>query len=263
MNYSSCGFDRARSRPAKIIKGAKKAAYCPRMRRSPRSLVQRLASPLFLPAATSYHEALTVAQLDKPGAACARPDEGLCHAPPRLSLLRLLPHLANLTLSVQGLRPNLWAERQGGTRRQQRTRFRRNGQRRHGQSDAQGHRARIRSRPGRRWGRKRRAGGGEGGCEGRGGGRWLSGLSAAAPEVAPVVESGSTEGGFPRRQQGRVSQAIACLSFFAATGASRCCAGLRQQRRPSWLPSPSLASSCLPSPSLLLGSAACHSPRRR
>jgi ribosomal protein L13 len=34
MDGSSCGFGRVRSRPAKTIKGAKKAAYCPEMRRS-------------------------------------------------------------------------------------------------------------------------------------------------------------------------------------------------------------------------------------
>jgi hypothetical protein len=32
MDGSICGFDRVRSRPAKIIKGAKKAAYYPKMR---------------------------------------------------------------------------------------------------------------------------------------------------------------------------------------------------------------------------------------
>jgi hypothetical protein len=40
-----CGFDRARSRLAKIIKGAKKAAYYPKMRHSLQSLAWRLASP--------------------------------------------------------------------------------------------------------------------------------------------------------------------------------------------------------------------------
>jgi hypothetical protein len=81
MDGSSCGFNRVRSRPLKIIKGTKKAAYYPRMRHSPRSLAWRLASPLFLPAASSYHEVLAVAQLDKADAACAeadvdRPDGG-------------------------------------------------------------------------------------------------------------------------------------------------------------------------------------------
>jgi hypothetical protein len=50
MDGSSCGFDRVSSRPAKIIKGAKKAAYYPKMRHSPQSLARRLASPFFLPA---------------------------------------------------------------------------------------------------------------------------------------------------------------------------------------------------------------------
>jgi hypothetical protein len=35
MDGSSSAFDRARSRPEKIIKGAKKVAYCPKMRYSP------------------------------------------------------------------------------------------------------------------------------------------------------------------------------------------------------------------------------------
>ena len=42
MDGSSFGFDRARSRPAKITKGAKKAAYYPKMRHSPQSLARRL-----------------------------------------------------------------------------------------------------------------------------------------------------------------------------------------------------------------------------
>jgi hypothetical protein len=74
MDCSSCGFYRARSRPAKIIEGTKKAAYCPKMRHSPRRLARRLASPFFLPAASLYHKALTVAQLDKAHAAYARAD---------------------------------------------------------------------------------------------------------------------------------------------------------------------------------------------
>jgi hypothetical protein len=35
MGHSSCGFDRARSNPAEITKGAKKAAYYPKTRHSP------------------------------------------------------------------------------------------------------------------------------------------------------------------------------------------------------------------------------------
>jgi hypothetical protein len=97
MDSSSCGFDRARSRPAKIIKGAKKAAYYPEMRHSPWSLAQRLApSPLFLPVASSSLEVFTVAHLDKAGAACAaadaaRLDDGFCYTAQRLSLNGLLP----------------------------------------------------------------------------------------------------------------------------------------------------------------------------
>jgi hypothetical protein len=95
MDGTSCAFGRARSRPAKIIKGAKKAACYPKTRCSPKSFARRLASPLFLPAASLYHEDLTVAQLDKADAACAkadaaRSDEGFRHAAPRLSLPRPL-----------------------------------------------------------------------------------------------------------------------------------------------------------------------------
>jgi hypothetical protein len=68
------------------------------------------------------------------------------------------PHLTDLSLSVQGLRP----KSPGGVagrdeRRQQCTRFRRGGRRRHGQSDARGHRANT-------WGESgaREGGGGEG-----------------------------------------------------------------------------------------------------
>jgi hypothetical protein len=81
MDERSCGFDRVGSRPAKIIKSQKKAAYYPKTRCSPRSLARRLASPFFLPAASSYHEVLTVAQHAKANAAraeagAARPGEG-------------------------------------------------------------------------------------------------------------------------------------------------------------------------------------------
>jgi hypothetical protein len=48
---------------------------------------------------------------------------------------------------------------------------------------------------GRWWGRKRRAGRRRGGGKGGGGGGWLSGLSAAAPEVLSDVESGSADRG--------------------------------------------------------------------
>jgi hypothetical protein len=78
-NYS---FGRVRSRPVTIIKGTKKAAYYPKTRCSPQSLVRRLAPPFFLLAASSYHEVPTVAQQAKAGAACAeaeaaRPGGGL------------------------------------------------------------------------------------------------------------------------------------------------------------------------------------------
>ena len=71
MDGRSCGFDRARSRPAKIINGAKKAAYYPKTRCSPQSLVRRLAPPFFLLAASSYHEVPTVAQQAKADASRA------------------------------------------------------------------------------------------------------------------------------------------------------------------------------------------------
>jgi hypothetical protein len=61
IDGSSCDFDRARSCPAEIIKGAKKAAYCPKTRSSPRILAKRLASHFFLPAASPYHKVLMVA----------------------------------------------------------------------------------------------------------------------------------------------------------------------------------------------------------
>jgi hypothetical protein len=96
MDGSSCGFNRVRSRLLKIIKGTKKAAYYKRMLHSPKSLARRLALSLFLPTASSYHEALAVAQLDKADAACAeagidRPDGGFFRAAPCLFILRPLP----------------------------------------------------------------------------------------------------------------------------------------------------------------------------
>jgi hypothetical protein len=103
MDGSSCGLGCVRSCPAKVIKGAKKAAHYPKTWGVPQSVSRRLASPHFLPAASSYYEVLTAAHLDKAGAACAeadaaRPDEGFFHAAPRLSLLRLLlPHLTHLS----------------------------------------------------------------------------------------------------------------------------------------------------------------------
>ena len=97
MDRSRCDYGRVCSRPAKIIKGTGRVAYYPKIRHSPQSFARRLASPFFLPAALSYYEVLTVAQLDKADAACAeaeatRPDEGFCHVAPRLTT-PLLPHL--------------------------------------------------------------------------------------------------------------------------------------------------------------------------
>ena len=81
MDCNSCGFDRARSRPAKNIKGTKKAAYYPKIWNSPRGLARHLASPFFLQAASPYHEVFTVAQQANGNSACAeaeaaRPGEG-------------------------------------------------------------------------------------------------------------------------------------------------------------------------------------------
>jgi hypothetical protein len=81
MDGSSCGSDRVRCRPAEIIKSTKKVAYNPKAWCSPQSLARRLASSLFLPAASSYHEVLAVAQQAKSNAAraeaeAARPGEG-------------------------------------------------------------------------------------------------------------------------------------------------------------------------------------------
>jgi hypothetical protein len=61
MDYNSCGFDRARFCPVKIIKGANKAAYYPKMRHSPKSMARRFASPDFLLAVSSHHAALDAA----------------------------------------------------------------------------------------------------------------------------------------------------------------------------------------------------------
>jgi hypothetical protein len=65
MDGSSCGFDRARSRSAKIIKGVIKTAYYPKARCSSKCLARRLAWPFFLPAASPYHVALVAAHQAK------------------------------------------------------------------------------------------------------------------------------------------------------------------------------------------------------
>jgi hypothetical protein len=93
----------------KIIKGAKKAAYYPKKRHSPQSLARRLASPFFLPAASSYHVVSTVAQLDKADAAsaeadAARPDEGLSTAVQHLSIHHIAPSLHPLSIFAKVLR---------------------------------------------------------------------------------------------------------------------------------------------------------------
>ena len=74
MDYSSCGFGCALRRPAKMNKGAKKAAYYPKARYSPKNSAWRLASPLFPPAASVYQDALAVAQQGKAESACAEAD---------------------------------------------------------------------------------------------------------------------------------------------------------------------------------------------
>ena len=62
MDCSSCGFDRVRSRPVKMIKSTKKAVYYPKTRCFPQSLARRFAPPCFLPAASSYFKIVTVVQ---------------------------------------------------------------------------------------------------------------------------------------------------------------------------------------------------------
>jgi hypothetical protein len=81
MGGSSSGFERARSRPANVIKGAKKESCHPKARCSPQRLARRLASPFFLQAASPYHEVFTVARQANANSACAeaeaaRPGEG-------------------------------------------------------------------------------------------------------------------------------------------------------------------------------------------
>jgi hypothetical protein len=81
IDGSRCGFERVRSRPTKVTEGAKKAANYPNAQCSPQSLARRLASPFFLPAASSYHEVLALAKQAKAYAAraeaeAARPGGG-------------------------------------------------------------------------------------------------------------------------------------------------------------------------------------------
>jgi hypothetical protein len=200
MDCSSCGFDCARSCPAKIIKGAKKAAFCPKARHSPKSLARR--SPFFLPAASSYQEVLTVAQLDKADAACAeadaaRLDEGFCHASPRLSLFRLLPPPKPPISFCEGTAPKPLV---GAAAEEGRDASSALGS---GEAGDGGMDKATRAAIARTYEVDRGGGGGESGAreggEGAGGGKvgWLSGLSAAAPEVPPGVESGNVGRGVP------------------------------------------------------------------
>jgi hypothetical protein len=156
------------------------------LRHSPKILTRRLASPFFLPTSSSYHKALTVAQLDKADAACAetdaaRPDEEFCHAAPRLSILHLLP--PNPITFCAGTAPKPLGRAEGRD------------------ETPAAHSAPTRREPtatrayevdqGGDGGESGAREGGEGG--GSGGGGWLSGLSAAAHEVPPDVESGSAD----------------------------------------------------------------------
>jgi hypothetical protein len=181
------------------------------MRYSPRSLPRRLASPLFLPAASSYHEVFTVAQLDKADAASAeadgtRPDEGLCRAAPPLSLLHLfpLPHppitfcarTAPKPLGGAAGRNETPAAHSVPTRRAPAAWTKRRARQSRVHAISTG--ATVGAKAAR----------GKGG----GGGGWLSGLSAAALEVPPDVESGSADRG---------SQAAARASQRSETRARR------------------------------------------
>jgi hypothetical protein len=73
MNGGSCGFGRVCSRPARVIKGAKKAACYPKTRHYPQSFARRFAPPLFLPVASSHHEVLTMAKQARPTPLAPRP----------------------------------------------------------------------------------------------------------------------------------------------------------------------------------------------
>jgi hypothetical protein len=151
MDCGSCDFDRARSRLIKLIKGAKEVACYPKTRCSPRSLARRLAPPLFLPAASSYLQDPAAVQLDKTDAACAeadaaRPDEGFCHAAPRLSILRPPPPALYPPITFcAGTAPKPVGGAAGRDETPAEHSAPTSGRRRHGQSDARSHRACIRS----------------------------------------------------------------------------------------------------------------------
>jgi hypothetical protein len=96
LDVNGSSFGRVRSRPAKIIKGAKKAAYYPKALFPSRSLALTAGRRSILPAASSYREVLTAAQQAKANAAraeakAARPGEGYFYAVPRLALHPFLP----------------------------------------------------------------------------------------------------------------------------------------------------------------------------
>ena len=79
-------FSRITNRLTKVLKGLKTVAINPQKRYSQESLTQRLASPFFLPATTSYPAVLSMAAQAKADAAtrakadAARPGERYCSA---------------------------------------------------------------------------------------------------------------------------------------------------------------------------------------
>jgi hypothetical protein len=148
------------------------------MRCSPKSIARRLAPPLFLQAASSYHEVLTVTQLDKTGAAWAEADAARLDEESFHFLCRYCANICG------------WS---GGEGRDTSSAL---GSDEAGDEDIdKATRAAIarayevdRSDGGCESGARE---GGEGGGEGEGVGGWLSGLLAAAPEVPTDVKSGS------------------------------------------------------------------------
>jgi hypothetical protein len=161
-------------------------------------MAQLLASPLFLPAASSYNDVLTVAQLDKADATCteadaARPNQGFFHAARRLSISPpsspTYHFLRRDCAQIFGL--------SGGEGRDASSTLG-SGEAGDGGMDKATRAAIARACEVNRGGVKGESGarkGGEGG--GGGGGGWLSGLSAIVPEVPPDVKSGSADRGVP------------------------------------------------------------------
>jgi hypothetical protein len=81
MDESSCSFDRARSRPAKITKGNEEGGLLPEDAVFFAELGAAPLSLLFLLTASLYHEVVTVAQqaqvnADRAEAEASRPGEG-------------------------------------------------------------------------------------------------------------------------------------------------------------------------------------------